>query len=100
MKADVIPMGLICAWCKTTIREGSDPFSHGICDACADVAAAEADTVAVVDAMESGCEDLAESLYRLRALWIGGLALPWGVLTDGQRQGYRNEVERLVKEIK
>jgi hypothetical protein len=59
-----------------------------------------ADVFARQRALEDGYESMAESLYRLRALWIGGLCLPWGVLTDGQRAGYRNEVERLVKEIK
>lgn len=32
-------MKLVCAWCRITLREGSDPeskvVSHGICDSCA-----------------------------------------------------------------
>lgn len=24
----------ICAWCKTVLREGTEPVSHGICEAC------------------------------------------------------------------
>ena len=26
---------LICAWCKTDLRPGSEPASHGICSECA-----------------------------------------------------------------
>jgi hypothetical protein len=25
---------IVCAWCGTTIRDGNDPASHGICAAC------------------------------------------------------------------
>ncbi len=27
-------LALVCAWCKTTIREGVPPISHGICPDC------------------------------------------------------------------
>src|SRR5262245_46028724 len=26
--------GIVCAWCRTVLREGSLPVSHGICEAC------------------------------------------------------------------
>lgn len=26
----------ICAWCKTLLRDGPEPISHGMCEACAD----------------------------------------------------------------
>ena len=41
---------------------------------------------------------IAEMLYRARAIWIGGMALPWTVLTKGQREGYRMEAKRLIQE--
>src|SRR5688572_27708199 len=47
-----------------------------------------ADVFARQRALEDGYTGMAESLYRLRAIWIGGMCLPWGLLTDGQRQGY------------
>ena len=47
--------------------------------------------------MEDGIEGMAMLLYRLRCLWIGGLCLPWGMLTDGQREGYTAEVSALIK---
>jgi hypothetical protein len=28
---------LICGWCQRVLREGSEPVSHGICEACRDV---------------------------------------------------------------
>lgn len=31
MSAD---LKVLCAWCGTTLREGSEPPSHGICRAC------------------------------------------------------------------
>jgi hypothetical protein len=27
-------VGVICAWCGTTIREGPEPRAHGICTEC------------------------------------------------------------------
>ena len=39
----------------------------------------------------------AQMLYRARALWIGGQALPWGMLTNGQRSKYRSEIHELIK---
>lgn len=59
-----------------------------------------ADVFARQRALEDGYEGMAESLYRLRALWIGGLCLPFGLLTDGQRAGYINEVKTLVTTAK
>lgn len=40
---------------------------------------------------------IAEMLYIARAKWIGGLALPWGVLSAGQRKQYVDEVRILVR---
>ena len=40
---------------------------------------------------------IAEMLYRARAIWIGGQCLPWGLLTQGQRDGYRMEAKRLIQ---
>lgn len=34
MSADAIVQRIVCAWCKTTTREGAEPTSHGICDKC------------------------------------------------------------------
>ena len=33
----VIPLRVVCAWCKTVLAEGGPgaPTSHGICSACA-----------------------------------------------------------------
>jgi hypothetical protein len=42
--------------------------------------------------------DIAERLYHARALYLGGGLLPWGCLSQGQREQYRAEVERLIKE--
>ncbi len=56
-----------------------------------------ADVFARQRALQDGYEGMAENLYRLRALWIGGMCLPYGVLTDGQRQKYINEVKALVE---
>jgi hypothetical protein len=56
-----------------------------------------ADVFARQRALADGYEGMAENLYRLRALWIGGMCLPWGVLTDGQRAGYVAEIKTLVK---
>ena len=28
------PASVVCAWCKTTLSEGSLPASHGICARC------------------------------------------------------------------
>lgn len=40
---------------------------------------------------------IAELLYIARAKWIGGMCLPWGILTAGQRQQAVDEVRGLVK---
>ena len=50
--------------------------------------------------LEDGYEGMAETLYRMRTLWIGGLCLPWGLLTDGQRAGYVAEIKALVTKAK
>ena len=50
--------------------------------------------------LEDGYESLAALLYRQRALWIGGLCLPWRLLTEGQRDGYIGEVKALVQKAK
>ncbi len=42
----------------------------------------------------------AELLYRARALWIGGVLHPWGLLTNGQRDGYRQEIWDLVQKAR
>lgn len=34
MSADAIVQRVVCAWCKTTTREGAEPTSHGICEKC------------------------------------------------------------------
>lgn len=26
--------GIICAWCNAVIKEGEEPYSHGICVTC------------------------------------------------------------------
>ncbi len=54
------------------------------------------DVFARQEVLQDGYGSMAEQLYRLRALWIGGMCLPWGLLTDGQRDGYINEVRQLV----
>jgi hypothetical protein len=59
-----------------------------------------ADVFARQRALDDGYEGMAMSLYRLRAIWIGGMCLPWGLLTQGQRDGYINEVKTLVKKAK
>lgn len=45
------------------------------------------------------CE-LARLLYEARMAWIGGHGLAWSELSLGQRAGYRNEIERLIKRAK
>jgi hypothetical protein len=40
---------------------------------------------------------IAELLYRARAIFIGGMALPWGVLSEGQRTKYRMEAKQLIQ---
>lgn len=40
---------------------------------------------------------IAEMVYISRCQFIGGLCLPWGLLTEGQRQGYRMEVRKLIQ---
>jgi hypothetical protein len=50
--------------------------------------------------LADGIDGGAMLLYRLRAIWIGGMCLPWGLLTEGQRKGYRAEFEALVKKAK
>ena len=65
-----------------------------------------ADEILLADVFErqrqlhEGYSDLAQLLYRLRALWIGGMCLPWDILTEGQRQGYIKEVKALVTKAK
>lgn len=27
-------MKVVCSWCDKTLREGSEPVSHGICEPC------------------------------------------------------------------
>jgi hypothetical protein len=41
----------------------------------------------------------AQMLYLARSLWIGGQCIPWGLLSSGARNGYRREIESLVKEV-
>jgi len=84
MKADVIaftPPG------DTTPQEQADEFLLQ-------------DVFARQRALEDGYEDMARLLYRLRALYINGLCLPWGLLTPGQRCGYIGEVQALVTQAK
>lgn len=50
--------------------------------------------------IQDGIDGMAQLLYRIRAAWIGGMCIPWGLLTPGQKAGYRAEVDALVKEIK
>jgi hypothetical protein len=42
----------------------------------------------------------AQVLYRARAVWVGGVLLPWGMLSAWARESYRREVEQLVKKAK
>lgn len=41
-------------------------------------------------------EGIAVNLYRARAIWIGGLCLPWYMLTEGQRRGYIDEARGYI----
>jgi len=34
LPAEEPALRVVCAWCKTTLREGVEPASHGICDSC------------------------------------------------------------------
>ena len=43
---------------------------------------------------------IAEMIYRARSVWINGLTIPWGMLTPGQRAGYRMEAKALIQEAK
>lgn len=47
-----------------------------------------------LDDLEVG---MAALLYKARALYIGGMCLPWSMLTKGQQQGYRMEAKRLIQ---
>jgi hypothetical protein len=40
-EAQAIVLRVVCAWCPTVIREGSEPASHGICPPCANRQMAE-----------------------------------------------------------
>lgn len=42
-------------------------------------------------------ERIAELLYQARAIYIGGMCLPWKILSPGQRRKYIDEVRGLVK---
>ena len=35
MRMDNLLPRLICGWCKATLRDGTEPTSHGICPSCA-----------------------------------------------------------------
>ena len=59
-----------------------------------------ADVFARREVIDCGAEGMAETLYRLRTIWIGGLCLPWGMLTQGQRDGYKAEVYALITKAK
>jgi len=37
---------LACAWCKSIVRDGSGPVSHGICGECAGLFSSQIDMVA------------------------------------------------------
>ena len=50
--------------------------------------------------LDEGYESMAVLLYRFRAIWIGGMLIPWRLLTDGQRAGYIAEVRALVTKAK
>ena len=76
------------------------PNQDAIADLQPDQECALADIFARQRALHDGYEAAAMPIYRLRALWIGDMCLPWGLLTDGQRQGYRNEVRDLVKKAR
>lgn len=34
MNAVASTLRVVCAWCRETIKEGSEPVSHGICASC------------------------------------------------------------------
>lgn len=55
-----------------------------------------ADVLARQDRLTDRINAIAELIYITRADYIGGLCLPWGMLTDGQRRMYRNEARALV----
>ena len=59
-----------------------------------------ADVFARQRVLEDGYEGMAMLLYRLRAVWIGGMVIPWPLLTDGQREGFIGEVKALVTKAK
>lgn len=40
---------------------------------------------------------IAEMTYRARAIFIGGMCLPWSLLTKGQRAGYVLEAKSLIQ---
>ena len=73
--------------CKLTPDEQADEFLL-------------ADVFARREVIATGAEGMAETLYRLRTLWIGGMSLPWGMLTQGQRDGYTAEVYALITKAK
>lgn len=55
-----------------------------------------ADVLARQDRLTDRINAIAELIYITRADYIGGLCLPWGILTEGQRRMYRNEARTLV----
>lgn len=52
------------------------------------------------DRLKDRFSAIAEMVYITRCDWIGNMCLPWGMLTDGQRQGYINEVRNLITKAK
>ena len=42
---------------------------------------------------------IAEMVYRARAIYLGGMLLPWGTLSKGQRAGYVMEAKRWIQEV-
>ncbi len=49
--------------------------------------------------MEQMENDVAELLYRARAMFIGGNCLPFGILSAGKRAEYRLEAKHLIQEM-
>lgn len=42
-------------------------------------------------------ERIAEDLYNARAVWIGGVLLPWGAIGEKRQQVYITEVIGLIQ---
>jgi hypothetical protein len=50
---------VVCAWCRKTIRDGSEPVTHGICEGC--YVAVKADSPSLATHIEGPCVQCQES---------------------------------------